>query len=165
MNISITRDSLFFYSVCACWCEKQLVAFCITLYQWWTLLILSCLSLWLYLCNGVRLILIRSDSTRPLTAHCSCSTSVRFSHWQWEDTFHIVLGLWFRVRVTLEQDNTHSLFSFFFSLCLMNLGKKHSLMRASLLHFLLVFTHPAHVCICGHLWTLCVPRDLKTASY
>lgn len=52
------------------------------------------LALWLYLCYGLHLILIRSDSTRPLTVYCSCSTSVGFSHWQLEDTFHIVLGLW-----------------------------------------------------------------------
>lgn len=47
-----------------------------------------------YLCYGLRLILIQSDSTRPLTVYCSCSTSVGFSRWQLEDTFHIVLGLW-----------------------------------------------------------------------
>lgn len=54
----------------------------------------------LYLCYGLHLILIRSDGTRPLTVYCSCSASVGFSHWQSEDTVHIVLGLWIWLRST-----------------------------------------------------------------
>lgn len=64
----------------------------------------------MYLCNGLHLILIRSGSTRPLTVHCSCSTSVGFTYWQWEDTFHIVLGLWVRFGC-ITAHSAHSFFS------------------------------------------------------
>lgn len=76
-------------------------------------------SLWLYLCYGLHLILIRSDSTRPLTVYCSCSTSVGFSHWQLEDTFHIVLGLW-SCASCIAAHSTHSFF--FFLCCVVNHG-------------------------------------------
>lgn len=66
-------------------------------------------SLWLYLCSGPHLILIQSDSTRPLTVYCSCSTSVGLSHWQLEDTFHIVLGLRFGASC-IAAHTTHSFF-------------------------------------------------------
>lgn len=60
------------------------------------------LSSCLHLHNGLRLILIGSDRTRPLTVYRSCSASVGFSQWQREDTFHTVVGLWLRVSWIAE---------------------------------------------------------------
>lgn len=108
------------------------------------------LFLWLYLCNGLHLILIWSDSTRPLTVYCSCSTSVGFSHWQLEDTFHIVLGLWFGVSC-IAAHSTHSFFfSFFFLFCVCNESwnkhcLKHTHARLQVFSSLFISVDPADI--------------------
>lgn len=98
-------------------------------------------SLWLYLCSGPHLIMIRSDSTRPLTVYCSCSTSVGLSHWQLEDTFHIVLGLRFGVSC-IAAHTTHSFFSPF-SVCVKWTWNKHCLKHTHMPTSLLASLRPS----------------------